>query len=313
MNSKNYKEKIKISYNDLEILYNKTNVDFIKDGNSYTVSIDNLELTEYFPEKFKMMKRSYTDDDILDSLVSPYNYQKLISLIKEEGGRSGAFIFLTHDQRFLIKTISQADTKCFLSIMLTKYLERIENFPDSKLVRILGVFKINPMKQNLIIMENLLVNKQDCVIFDLKGSKVARLVKGIEDPKNPPLGCILKDINFMLYDRKIELDEDSKQRIVKTLAMDFSVLRECGIVDYSILLGIYKNQNKQAALTRPMLVADDGTKFSLGIIDIFQLYNFLKASEKTFKTVIHKKEDISIASPTDYFNRICEFSSKIFA
>ena len=89
--------------------------------------------------------------------------------------------------------------------MLTKYLDWIEKFPDSKLVRILGVFKVNPMKQNLIIMENLLANKQDCIIFDLKGSKVARLVKGIENPKQPPFGCILKDTNFLLYNRRIQL------------------------------------------------------------------------------------------------------------
>ena len=259
------------------------------------------------------MKRSYTNVDILDSLISPYNYQKLISLIKEEGGRSEAFIFLTHDQRFLIKTISQADTNFFVSAMLTKYLDRIEKFPDSKLVRILGVFKVNPMKQNLIIMENLLANKQDCIIFDLKGSKVARLVKGIENPKQPPFGCILKDINFLLYNRRIQLTEDSKKRLIKTLRMDFSMLRECGVTDYSILLGIYKQESNQTGNFSSMLVADDGTKFSLGIIDIFQQYNFIKASEKTFKTVFNKKEDISAASPTDYFDRICDFSSKLFS
>ena len=160
------------------------------------------------------MKQSHTNTDILNSLISPYNYRKLISLIKEEGGRSGAFIFLTHDQRFIIKTISKDDKQYFLSEMLPKYLSRIENFPDSKIVRILGVFKVNPMKQHLIITENLLVNKQNCIIFDLKGSKAARLVRGIENPKHPPLGCILKDTNFLLYDRKIELTEGFKKSLL---------------------------------------------------------------------------------------------------
>ena len=310
MNSKIYKEKKKISSQDLILLYEAVGINFIKDSNPYIVSIENLEIIEYFPGKFSKMKRSYANADILESLISPYNFQKLISLIKEEGGRSEAFIFLTHDQRFLIKTISNADRKYFLSTILVKYIERMEMFPESKLVRILGIFKVNPMKQNLIIMENLLVNKQDCVIFDLKGSKVARFVKGIENPKKPPLGSILKDTNFLLYDRRIKLSEESKQSILSTLRMDFNLLRECGVIDYSIILGIYeKNHQIQ---TRSMLVANDGTKFSLGIIDIFQEYNFSKASEKTIKIVFNKKKDISVASPSDYFNRICEFSSKIF-
>ena len=292
------------------LLYEAVGINFIKNSNSYIVTIDNLELIEYFPGKFSKMKRSYTNADILESLISPYNYQKLVSLIKEEGGRSEAFIFLTYDQRFLIKTISRTDRKYFLSTMLSKYIERMELFPESKLVRILGIFKVNPMKQSLIIMENLLVNKQDCIIFDLKGSKVARLVKGIENPKDPPLGCILKDINFLLYDKRIKLSEEPKQRLINTLRMDFNLLRECGIIDYSILLGVYKKSYEFQE--RSLLVANDGTKFSIGIIDIFQEYNFLKASEKKFKTVFNKKEDISIATPSDYFNRICEFSSKIF-
>ena len=292
------------------LLYEAVGINFIKNSNSYIVTIDNLELIEYFPGKFSKMKRSYTNADILESLISPYNYQKLVSLIKEEGGRSEAFIFLTYDQRFLIKTISRTDRKYFLSTMLSKYIERMELFPESKLVRILGIFKVNPMKQSLIIMENLLVNKQDCIIFDLKGSKVARLVKGIENPKDPPLGCILKDINFLLYDKRIKLSEESKQSLINTLRMDFNLLRECGIIDYSILLGVYKKSYEFQE--RSLLVANDGTKFSIGIIDIFQEYNFLKASEKKFKTVFNKKEDISIATPSDYFNRICEFSSKIF-
>ena len=197
--------------------------------------------------------------------------------------------------------------------MLSKYLDRIQNFSDSKLVRILGIFKVNPMKQNLIIMENLLVNKNDCIIFDLKGSKVARLVKGIDDPKYPPMGCILKDINFLLYDKKIELNRESKQNLTNALQLDFDLLRKCGVIDYSILLGIYENDKNLETRARSILVADDGTRFSLGIIDIFQEYNFMKASEKTLKTVFNKKEDISIATPSDYFNRICELSLKIFA
>ena len=299
-------------YQDLELLYGRVNIEFIKDSKVYAVSIDNLELTEYLPERFNEVKQVSGNNDILNSLISPYNYRKLISLIREEGGRSEAFIFVTADQKFIIKTISKADKRQFISKMAVKYFERIENCSESKLVRILGIFKIKPMKQNLIIMENLLVNKEKCVIFDLKGSKVSRLVKGIEDPQLPPLGRVLKDTNFLQYGNKIRLSEEIRVILLQTLQKDFEFLRDCGVIDYSILLGIYVKRIDEKLSRKPLPIAEDGTQFTLGIIDIFQEYNFLKASEKTIKTIFNKKEDISIATPLDYYNRILEFTFSVF-
>lgn len=286
------------------------NMDLICKG--YAVNINDLKLTEYLPEKFEQMKQFYTNEEILASLMSVFNYQKLTNLTKEEGGRSEAFIFLTHDQRFIIKTITKVERKLFLSKMVAGYLERIKDCPESKLVRILGVFKIQPMNQSLIIMENLLLNKEKCVIFDLKGSKVARLVKGIEDPLSPPCGRVLKDTNFYQYCKKIELDEKLKVKMIETLKLDFDFLKKCGVIDYSLLLGIYENEASLESSGRPLLIAEEGTRYNLGIIDIFQEYNFLKAGEKTIKTIFNNKKDISIATPTDYFLRISEFCSEIF-
>ena len=310
--SKRDKKKITFCYHDLEALNEKVQMDFIKSSIFYVVSIIKLELTEYYPEMFEQLRTYNTNSDILEALTSPYNYEKLISLIKEEGGRSDEFIFSVHNQRIILKTITKTDRKLFLSKMLEKYVKRIKDSPDSKLVRILGVFKIKPMNQSLIIMENLLINKNKCTIFDLKGSKVARLVKGIEDPKHPPTGYILKDINFELYGKRIQIHKNYRLHLIETLRMDFEFLRDCGVIDYSILLGIYKEGVNKMELGGYVITADDGTVFCIGIIDIFQEYNFLKAGEKRIKTVFNKKEDISIATPDDYFYRIAEYSEKIF-
>ena len=59
-------------------------------------------------------------------------------------------------------------------------------------------------------MENILPYKEKSLIFDLKGSKVSRLVKGIENPSIPPLGQVLKDENFLLYNKKLALKEVNK-------------------------------------------------------------------------------------------------------
>ena len=310
--SKKSKKKYLICYDDMEAFSEKFNIGFIKDGSIYLVPINHIELTEYFPEKFEQMKQVHTNSNIFNSLASPYNFQKLVNLIKEEGGKSDAFIFMTHDQKFIIKTISKTDRRLFTSKMLPGYLERIREFPESRLVRILGVYKIKPMKQSVIIMENLLVNKENCIIFDLKGSKIARLVKGIEDPKSPPIGRVLKDMNFIMYGQKIKLNDQSKESLIKTLRMDFNFLRECGVTDYSILLGIYQKQVNIELIGKYLQIADNGICFSIGIIDIFQEYNFIKASEKNIKAIFNKKKDISAAPPLDYFTRIAEFCELIF-
>ena len=258
------------------------------------------------------MKIRHTNIDILTSLNSPYNYQQLINLVKQEGGGSNEFIFSTYDEKFVLKTITKTDRKHFLSKMLVKYIDRIKSCPESRLVRILGLFKIKPTNQSFILMENIIHNKQNCIIFDLKGSKMARLVKGIENPEHPPAGCILKDINFLLFNKKIYLNEEIKAEFLKVLKMDFEFLRDCEVTDYSILLAIYAKKVNDQLLGAPLPIDENGTQFTMGIIDIFQDYNFLKAGEKLIKAVFNKKEDISSASPVDYFNRIYEFTESIF-
>lgn len=44
----------------------------------------------------------------------------------EGGGASGSFFFFSHDNKFLIKTISQGDKRCFLD-MLDDYISHIQN------------------------------------------------------------------------------------------------------------------------------------------------------------------------------------------
>ena len=165
----------------MQKLSDNLGVEFIKESKQHVVSINQLQVTEYYPEYFEYVKQDYSSGEILNSLMSPFNYEKLNELIREEGRTSGAFVFLTHDEKFIIKTITRAERRHFIAKMLQDYLERIREFPESKLVRILGVFKIHSLKQDIIIMENLLENKNNCIIFDLKGSMTRRFVKGIED------------------------------------------------------------------------------------------------------------------------------------
>jgi len=59
----------------------------------------------------------------------------------EGAGRSGSFFFFSHDQRFIIKTITNYELGLFKD-MHEQYLRHLKNNPSSLLARIYGVFTI---------------------------------------------------------------------------------------------------------------------------------------------------------------------------
>ena len=65
--------------------------------------------------------------------------------------------------------------------------------------------------------------------------------------------------------------------------MDFELLRRFNIIDYSLLLGIYKKGADLQLNGRHLLADDEGIMYSLSIIDIFQEYNYLKQVKRTKK------------------------------
>ena len=235
-----------------------------------------------------------------------------MNLACEEGGRSASFVFQTADQKFIIKTITKQERKLFLKKILLNYSQRIFSSETSKLARIFGAFELSGLKQNFIIMENILHQKESSFIFDLKGSKVDRKVKGIQDPKNPPTGVVLKDVNFSLLNYNLKLTTEMNNEIAEVLIEDFEVLRKMGIMDYSVLLGICIECEKKVNLNRYSYINDDGFIVSVGIIDFFQEYNLSKVGEKTVKSVFNKSEDISSTNPDDYFTRIALMVLEMF-
>ena len=228
----------------------------------------------------------------------------------EQGGRSASFVFLTADGKLVIKTISKHERKVFIHKMLEPYSKRVLSAPESRLSRIFGAFKLKALKLNFIILENILPNKDFSYIFDLKGSKVDREVKGIGDPKNPPIGVVLKDVNFINLGYKFRMGNEVRNFLVKVLTEDFMVLKTLGIMDYSVLLGLCLDC--EAEVNRYSLVGSKGFVISIGVIDFFQEYNFGKVGEKTVKSMFNRKEDISSTNPVEYFIRLTSFISEIF-
>jgi Phosphatidylinositol-4-phosphate 5-Kinase len=191
--------------------------------------------------------------------------------------------------------------------MFKKYIDRIVSCPNSMLVRILGVYKIKPLNQNFIMMESLIEHKSKSIIFDLKGSRVSRLIEGVSDPLNPPLGVVLKDENFRLYKRKLYMPKATKFELIKVLKADMLFLKDLEIIDYSLFVSIsdIKSNNQRA-------IKGDEKYFTLGIIDIFEVYGLKKQTEQKLKKLLNKKKEISVAPPEEYYERLFEYLEDVF-
>lgn len=216
------------------------------------------------------------------------------------GGKSGSFLFPTSNKRFVLKSINEEERSLMVKI-LPEYTKRLLGSESSRLVKIFGLFTIIPDNLHIILMENILPDREQMVIFDLKGSHTNRKVN-ISSFPSP--GMVLKDQNFLEIGIKIDLCGDKK--FVNQLIEDFEMLSQHKIMDYSIIVGIPVNDLKQSNQIKM------SPKIVIGIIDILQKYNFKKISEKSMKSILHNPKDISVADPETYLERIENFLSQVF-
>lgn len=269
-------------------------------------------MIEYCPKDFQQIRwfLKYNNSDILASLESSENFKKIAMLNSQSGGQSGAYVFSTYDNKFIIKTITRGEMEIFTQKMLKTYVFRVMENSNSKLVRILGVYKLISSKTYFMLMESIISQADESIIFDLKGSEHNRFVHHESDPLHPPIGKVLKDLNFRLYCRKLLLFHTQKLQLMKSLTEDVKVLKDLGIMDYSLLLTIYNDT--EVPLNRYTLRDTNGVYFSIGIIDIFQSYNISKLSERTLKSIFHGAKEISSVDPGAYAVRFLASLSKIF-
>lgn len=90
-------------------------------------------------------------------------------------GRSGAFMFFSADQRFIVKTTSKQDMAALYRIV-PKYVEYLKTNPDSLIVRFLGAHSITMygVKLYFVVMLNVFPTFALSERYDLKGSWVNR-------------------------------------------------------------------------------------------------------------------------------------------
>ncbi len=112
----------------------------LTDENSEEIA-RNVLVTFHCYKVFKILHKSarLSFETIYQSLHPRFN-REMILKSGESAGRSGSFFLFSHDDRFIVKTISKGELDLFLNKLLPTYLDHV--IEPSLMAKILGVFTV---------------------------------------------------------------------------------------------------------------------------------------------------------------------------
>ncbi|KAG0494355.1 hypothetical protein HPP92_005349 [Vanilla planifolia] len=221
-----------------------------------------------------------------------------------QGGKSKAFFAKSMDERFIIKQIKKAELDSFLKFS-GDYFEHITDSLSSGsqtcLAKILGIYQVKQnrngkeVKMDLMVMENLLFGHNVTRTYDLKGAVFSRFIADTKSPEK-----VLLDQNFMEDMRlsPIYVGGRTKHLLQRAIWNDTSFLNGINVMDYSLLVGVDKQQRQLV----------------FGIIDYLRQYTWDKQLETWVKAslVVPKNSLPTIISPKEYKKRFRKFMSRYF-
>jgi hypothetical protein len=258
-----------------------------------------------------------------------------------QGGASGAFFAKSPCKRFILKTIPVEEADALLAA-LPWYYEHLTKYPKSLLCRLLGLYRIvTPFNTlHVLVMANLfgvhpaLRQAAPTRVYDLKGSWIDRTASA-----GAP---VLKDID--LGTTAFHMPASKRQHLIRQLNEDSKLLRDLGIMDYSLLLGVFdasaidlehfsapagpgggssssSSINRQGTMRSRsqeridiIQLSDGKTVLVIGLIDMLQPWNSSKKLESFLKSRIMRKnpKGISAVEPKLYSKRFRTAMGNIF-
>ncbi|XP_042333718.1 phosphatidylinositol 4-phosphate 5-kinase-like protein 1 [Sceloporus undulatus] len=186
------------------------------------------------------------DPDYQQSLSCESSYLQFIS-----NSKSRADFFLTNDKHFFLKTQSRKEIR-FLLTNLPKYLDHMERYPHSILVKFLGVHSIiipPEKKKYFIIMQSVFYPHEKILErYDIKGCEVNRWTDAA--PEGSEVIMVFKDLNF--GDNTICLEEQ-RAWFVRQVELDTQFLKELHVIDYSLLVGLQPLHEDERFLNKALV------------------------------------------------------------
>ena len=145
-------------------------------------------------------------------------------------------------------------------------------------------------------------------VYDLKGSKLNREVRKIEDSKiDLKKSKVLKDINFLTEQKQLFMTESVGQRMIEIIENDAKLFRKFNIMDYSLLVAVKTREEYSKFFFKSANRPEKG--YAIGIIDYLQSFNKTKRFEGISKQLLTFKPTAHISSinSEDYYQRFLKF------
>nr|XP_030714409.1 phosphatidylinositol 4-phosphate 5-kinase-like protein 1 isoform X2 [Globicephala melas] len=222
---------------------------------------EDFELGTLAGPAFARLRRSLglAEEDYQAALGPGGPYLQFLSTSK-----SKASFFLSHDQRFFLKTLRRREVRALLA-HLPRYVQHLQRHPHSLLARLLGVHSLRVArgkKKYFIIMQSVFYpTGRISERYDIKGCEVSRWVEPA--PEGSPLVLVLKDLNFQgkiinLGQMCMEPSETclahnehsgggtdapagpQRSWLLRQMELDTAFLRELNVLDYSLLMAFQR-------------------------------------------------------------------------
>ncbi|KAA0159600.1 hypothetical protein FNF28_05804 [Cafeteria roenbergensis] len=230
---------------------------------------DRFVFYDFAPQLFRRVRQL--------SGISNFDYTLALQITKREKfseGASGAFLYFSEDERFIVKTTEATEMESLVGI-LPSYVQHLERNPNSLLTRFLGCHAIRMYGHTMffVVINNVITGggRRIHERYDLKGSWVNRHHKPVERgkytacrhcgerfrvgdkttmcPSCPNRGhafnTVMKDNDLTT---KLRLEPRLSAAIAMQIGRDCGFLRANGIMDYSLLLGVHRS--RYAMVTR---------------------------------------------------------------
>mmetsp|Transcript_7502 Transcript_7502/g.18766 ORF Transcript_7502/g.18766 Transcript_7502/m.18766 type:complete len:943 (-) Transcript_7502:1218-4046(-) len=215
-----------------------------------------FKFKDYAPVAFAYLRRMFgvNEFDFLLSVCGNANFIEFIS-----NAKSGQFFFYSSDGKYMIKTMTNSESK-FLRRILPHYFRHCTENPNTLLTKFYGMYRVKlyHLRRNVkfVIMNSVYyTDKSIQTFYDLKGSEIGRSAKPGQD--------VLKDndLRKKIKENAFSFCPKSRLRFRAQIEADCNFLRKMQIMDYSMLIGIHHIPPKKLNQRRGS-IADTGFKIS---------------------------------------------------
>eukprot|EP01113_Clastostelium_recurvatum_P022425 TRINITY_DN2675_c0_g1_i3.p1 TRINITY_DN2675_c0_g1~~TRINITY_DN2675_c0_g1_i3.p1 ORF type:complete len:730 (-),score=189.88 TRINITY_DN2675_c0_g1_i3:24-2213(-) len=244
---------------------------------------------DYCPAVFESLRSlaSISAEDYKSSM-HPSKFLNALGMQKFSEGRGGSFFVFSPDRKYVLKTVSETESKLLLKILPRMHQHFTQN-EHSLLVRFYGCHAVQTPRGDMIhvvVMSNVFDHPDERVHepYDLKGSWIKRTSgpHHQEDPSRLGMDSDLK--------RHVRVTPQERKLFLEQISRDAKFLCGLNIMDYSLLLGFHFKIYPKLPSHEGLSIPPDSSSTHSSLHDVTK-----STSLETF-TLPHQPRDESMRS-----------------